>query len=101
MVTRDENEKSKKTTVQIWKFLLFILYYVCQIIIVLHGHLNAEEEHKRGGAPIRLIIHGHPPPNQDNNNNGDDSSGRLVMLPDSIQLLFDLAGQFHYFNTLS
>lgn len=62
-----------------------------EIVMVTRDENEKKEEHKRGGAPIRLIIHGHPPPNQDNNNNGDDSSGRLVMLPDSIQLLFDLA----------
>ncbi|XP_013585484.1 PREDICTED: potassium channel KAT3 isoform X2 [Brassica oleracea var. oleracea] len=56
-----------------------------EIVMVSRDENEKKEEHKREGAPIRVIIHGHPP-NQDNNNNG-----RLVMLPDSIQLLFDLA----------
>lgn len=55
------------------------------------------EERTREGVPKRVIIHGQPP-NQDNNNNGD-SNGRLIILPDSIQLLFDVAGQFHSFTT--
>ncbi|CAH8377967.1 unnamed protein product [Eruca vesicaria subsp. sativa] len=56
-----------------------------EIVMVSRDENEKKEEHKRKGAPIRVIIHGHPP-NQDNNN-----YGRLVMLPDSIQLLFDLA----------
>ncbi|CAN6985188.1 hypothetical protein IGI04_000519 [Brassica rapa subsp. trilocularis] len=56
-----------------------------EIVMVSRDENEKKEEHKREGAPIRVIIHGHPP-KQDNNNNG-----RLVMLPDSIQLLFDLA----------
>ncbi|CAN7119838.1 unnamed protein product [Brassica rapa subsp. narinosa] len=48
-----------------------------------------KEEPKREGVPKRVIIHGHPP-NQDNNKNGD-SNGRLIILPDSLPLLFDLA----------
>lgn len=52
---------------------------------------------KREGVPKRVIIHGHPP-NQDNNKNGD-SSGRLIILPDSLPLLFDIAGQFQSSTT--
>ncbi|CAN8327044.1 unnamed protein product [Cochlearia groenlandica] len=48
-----------------------------------------KEEKKREGVAKRVIIHGHTP-NQDNKNNGD-YNGRLIILPDSIQLLFDLA----------
>ncbi|KAL0872737.1 hypothetical protein Bca101_022442 [Brassica carinata] len=55
-----------------------------EILMISRDENEKKEEHKREGVPIRVIIHGHPP-NQDNNN------GRLVMLPDSIQLLFDLA----------
>ncbi|KAL0660201.1 hypothetical protein Bca4012_080786 [Brassica carinata] len=48
-----------------------------------------KQEPKREGVPKRVIIHGHPP-NQGNNKNGD-SSGRLIILPDSLPFLFDLA----------
>jgi len=62
--------------------------------------LIAVEERRREGVPKRVIIHGQAPPNQDNKNNGD-SNGRLIILPDSIQLLFDLAGQFHSYDVTS
>lgn len=72
-------------------------FYVCSSYIITlfkkKWNLISEEEKRREGVPKRVIIHGHPP-NQDNNNNG-----RLIILPDSIQLLFDLAGQFHSFTT--
>ncbi|XP_024005656.1 potassium channel KAT3 isoform X2 [Eutrema salsugineum] len=58
-------------------------------IVTVSRDENEMKEKKREGVPTRVIIHGHPP-NHDNNNN-DDSNGRLIILPDSIQLLFDLA----------
>ncbi|KAL9288910.1 Potassium channel KAT3 [Arabidopsis thaliana] len=60
-------------------------------IVTVSRHENGQiEERRREGVPKRVIIHGQAPPNQDNKNNGD-SNGRLIILPDSIQLLFDLA----------
>ncbi|XP_010432685.1 PREDICTED: potassium channel KAT3 [Camelina sativa] len=60
-----------------------------EIATVSRDENEQKEERQSKGVPKRVIIHGQPP-NQDNNNNGD-SSGRLIILPDSIQLLFDLA----------
>ncbi|CAH8274574.1 unnamed protein product [Arabidopsis lyrata] len=61
-----------------------------EIVTVSRDEYEQKEERRSEGVPKRVIIHGQAPPNQDNNNNGD-SNGRLVILPDSIQLLFDLA----------
>uniref|UniRef100_A0A1J3FS13 Potassium channel n=2 Tax=Noccaea caerulescens TaxID=107243 RepID=A0A1J3FS13_NOCCA len=61
-----------------------------EIVTVSRDENEKKEEEKRiDGVPKRVIIHGQLP-NQDNNNNGD-SNGRLIILPDSIQLLFDIA----------
>ncbi|CAL9227744.1 unnamed protein product [Arabidopsis halleri] len=61
-----------------------------EIVTVSRNEYEQKEERRSEGVPKRVIIHGQAPPNQDNNNNGD-SNGRLIILPDSIQLLFDLA----------
>ncbi|KAJ0262881.1 Potassium channel KAT3 [Hirschfeldia incana] len=60
-----------------------------ETVTVSRDENEKKEVPKREGVPKRVIIHGHPP-NQDNNKNGD-SSGRLIILPDSLPLLFDLA----------
>ncbi|KAJ4866077.1 Potassium channel KAT3 [Raphanus sativus] len=60
-----------------------------EVVMVSRDENEMKEVPKREGVPKRVIIHGHPP-NQDNNKNGD-SSGRLIILPDSLPLLFDIA----------
>ncbi|CAH2077177.1 unnamed protein product [Thlaspi arvense] len=60
-----------------------------EIVPVSRDENETKEEKQREGVPMRVIIHGHSP-NEDNNNIGD-SNGRLIILPDTIQLLFDLA----------
>ncbi|CAH8360731.1 unnamed protein product [Eruca vesicaria subsp. sativa] len=60
-----------------------------EIVTVSRDGYENKEEPKREGVSKRVIIHGHPP-NEDNNKNSD-SNGRLVILPDSLPLLFDLA----------